>query len=208
SYENVEISNTSKNKGKSIVTEGTFTTLNKIDPMLDDIKIQGRCISLWHSHPTGKPKDAYSLDFVFQDQKGNRIQCTIKSNDMHKIEPLLQEGDCYQISEFSVGENNGKLPLLNHIFKITFFRSTLVTRIDPMFLVSRLNHLMILSKKYHETDSVDIIGTGVAFGDVVVVPNLLLKKERRNPDPDLRILRFYDTAKQKRSRSYVGSLHA
>jgi hypothetical protein len=29
-----------------------------------------------------------------------------------------------------------------------------------------------------------------------------------DPDPDLRILRFYDTANKKRSGSYIGSLKA
>nr|GEY23412.1 replication protein A 70 kDa DNA-binding subunit B [Tanacetum cinerariifolium] len=152
--------------------------------MLDDIKIQGQCITLWHSHPAGKPKHPYSLDFVLQDQQGNRIQCTIKLHDMPKFEPLLKEGDCYQIFEFSVRENNGKQMLPNHIFKITFVKSTIVTRIDSFdddifgFKIEPFND--ILSKKFHETDSADVIGTVVAIGDVVVVPNSLVKKERRS----------------------------
>ena len=88
----------------------------------------------------------------------NRIQCTIRHDDMYRFEPLLQEGHCYVISDFSVGENNGKLPLLPHKYKIVFFRSTVVTKIDQInddlygFKLEPFNE--ILTKKYHEMDSV------------------------------------------------------
>ena len=36
--------------------------------MLDEIKVKGRCISLWHTHHAGKPNEAYSLDMVLQDE--------------------------------------------------------------------------------------------------------------------------------------------
>lgn len=77
---------------------------------------------------------------------------------MYRFEPLLKEGRCYVISDFSVGENNGKLPLLPHKYKLIFFGSTKVTRIDQInddvygFKLEPFNE--ILTKKYHEMDSV------------------------------------------------------
>ncbi|GJS94604.1 replication protein A 70 kDa DNA-binding subunit B [Tanacetum coccineum] len=41
--------------------------ISKVDPMLDDISIQGRCISIWHSHRMNAAHDPYSLDLVLQD---------------------------------------------------------------------------------------------------------------------------------------------
>ncbi|GJZ88097.1 hypothetical protein Tco_0659879 [Tanacetum coccineum] len=43
------------------------TQLCDIDPMIDDLKVLGRCISLWKSHPVGRPNEVWALDMVFQD---------------------------------------------------------------------------------------------------------------------------------------------
>lgn len=56
-------------KHASSVNDLEFTALDEIDPMLDNIKIKARCISVWHSHPAGKPNQAYSFDIVLQDMK-------------------------------------------------------------------------------------------------------------------------------------------
>lgn len=66
-----ELKNITKNEtGKAAVVgpDDQFTALSKVDPMLDEIKVKGRCISLWHTHPAGKPDQAYSLDMVLQDE--------------------------------------------------------------------------------------------------------------------------------------------
>ena len=47
--------------------EQNITALCDIDPMLDDIKILARCISVWKSHPKGKPNEIWSLDMILQD---------------------------------------------------------------------------------------------------------------------------------------------
>ena len=47
--------------------EQNITQLCDIDPMLDDVKVLVRCISIWKSHPAGKPNEVWSLDMVFQD---------------------------------------------------------------------------------------------------------------------------------------------
>ncbi|PWA73599.1 replication protein A 70 kDa DNA-binding subunit D [Artemisia annua] len=174
---------TAKGKNATSGNDLEFTDLDQIDPMLDNIKIKARCISVWHSHPAGKPKQAYSFDVVLQDMKGNRIQCTARNNDMYRFEPLFQQGHCYMISDFSIGENNGILPLLNHKYKITFFQSTKVTRIDhfdeDVFGFKLEPFSDILSKKYNDKDSVDVIGAIVAIGDIIPIPNSLVKKVRR-----------------------------
>ncbi|GKD71268.1 hypothetical protein Tco_1325358, partial [Tanacetum coccineum] len=47
--------------------ELNMTQLCDMDPILDDIKILARCISIWKSHPAGKPNEVWSLDTVLQD---------------------------------------------------------------------------------------------------------------------------------------------
>ncbi|PWA65659.1 hypothetical protein CTI12_AA332410 [Artemisia annua] len=83
-----------------------YTELCDVDPMLDDIIFVARCISIWHSHAKGRPNDPWSLDAVFMDPHGNRIQATIKKDFMTKFAGLLEEGVCYHIRNFGVGEND------------------------------------------------------------------------------------------------------
>ena len=42
---------------------------------------------------------------------------------MSKFAGLLEEGACYRIRNFGVGENGGKYPLLPHKYKINFFKN-------------------------------------------------------------------------------------
>ncbi|GJV91552.1 hypothetical protein Tco_1539365 [Tanacetum coccineum] len=44
-----------------------ITPISEVDPMLDNISVQGRCISIWHSHRVNAAHDPYSLDLVLQD---------------------------------------------------------------------------------------------------------------------------------------------
>lgn len=133
-----------------------FTMISEIDPMLDDVKIVVRVISIWKSHPFGKPNQIWGVEVILQDQnvvsnlfqymfpyiisnaytlffnvfQGNRIQASIKSDSMNRFKAILDEGSCYRISNFGVGENGGKFPLLSHKYKISFFKNTAVTRVN------------------------------------------------------------------------------
>ena len=49
---------------------------------------------------------------------------------MNRFKAILDEGSCYRISNFGIGENGGKYPLLSHKFKISFFKNTAVTRVN------------------------------------------------------------------------------
>ena len=46
-----------------------ITKLEDVDPMIDDIAVKARCISLWHSHRKNEEKNPYSLDCVLQDEE-------------------------------------------------------------------------------------------------------------------------------------------
>ncbi|GKB56218.1 replication protein A 70 kDa DNA-binding subunit B [Tanacetum coccineum] len=105
--------------------EQKMTLLFDIDPMMDDVKVLARCISIWKSHAAGKPNQPWGLDV------GNRIQASIKLENMNKFLAILDEGSCYRIGDFGVGENGGKFPLLNHRHKLNFYRNTTVTRVIP-----------------------------------------------------------------------------
>ena len=50
---------------------------------------------------------------------------------MNKFQAILDEGSCYKVGSFGVGENGGKFPLLSHRYKIGFYKNTSVTRVAP-----------------------------------------------------------------------------
>ncbi|GJT67555.1 replication protein A 70 kDa DNA-binding subunit B, partial [Tanacetum coccineum] len=172
-------------RGKGVEMPNNVTMIKDIEPMLDNITVQGRVISLWHGHRVNKAHNPYSLDFVFQDLQNSRIQVYIKKDFMFRFKPLFEEGKCYSISNFTIAENSGRLPLLPHKYKISFYKGTTVTRIDPIddnvhgFILEPFNRLLDEARVYHEHEAVDVIGSVVAIGDVVLVQSSSGPKIRR-----------------------------
>lgn len=59
------------------------------------------------------------------------MQASIKKINMNKFQAILDEGSCYKVGSFGVGENRGKFPLLSHRYKIGFYKNTFVKRVAP-----------------------------------------------------------------------------
>ncbi|GJV63759.1 replication protein A 70 kDa DNA-binding subunit B [Tanacetum coccineum] len=99
---------------------------------------------------------------------------------MFRFEPLFQEGQCYSISNFAIAENSGRLPMLPHKYKISFYKGTVVTRIDAFdnyvngFILEPFNRLLDGTLQYHEHEAVV-----VAIGDIVPVQSAAGRKIRR-----------------------------
>ncbi|GJS55438.1 replication protein A 70 kDa DNA-binding subunit B [Tanacetum coccineum] len=125
--------------------------------------------------------DSYNLDLVLQD-----VQVYINKELMFRFQLLFEEGTCYIISNFGIAENNGRLPLLPHRYKISFYKSTTVTRIDPFdnnnngFILKPFSHLLYSEyHEYHENDGVDVIGSVVGIGDIIPTMSGDAKKIKR-----------------------------
>ncbi|GJU85697.1 replication protein A 70 kDa DNA-binding subunit B [Tanacetum coccineum] len=117
-----------------------ITPISEVDPMLDDISIQGKCVSIWHSHRMNVAHDPYSLDLVLQD---------------------AHVGQCYILSNFDIANNSVRLPLLPHRYKISFYKCTTITRIEPFdnntngFILEPFNYLLDPKhRQYYENDVV------------------------------------------------------
>ncbi|GJY44615.1 replication protein A 70 kDa DNA-binding subunit B [Tanacetum coccineum] len=87
----------SKNVGSSGGSGGNerekkITPISQVDPMLDDICIQARCISIWHSHRMNAAHDPYNLDLVLQD-----VHCTTVT----RIEPFDQNTNGFILEPFN-----------------------------------------------------------------------------------------------------------
>nr|GEU54128.1 replication protein A 70 kDa DNA-binding subunit B [Tanacetum cinerariifolium] len=79
----------------------------------------------------------------------------------------------------------GKLPLLPHKYKISFYKGTVVTRIDPFdenlndFILEPFNRLFDGTRYYHKHEAVDVIGSVVEIGDVDPVKSATGQKIQR-----------------------------
>ncbi|GJZ31445.1 replication protein A 70 kDa DNA-binding subunit B [Tanacetum coccineum] len=135
--------------------EQQMTPLCDINPMLDDVKVLG-----------------------------NRIQAPMKGKDlMNKFMAGLDEGSCYRIRNFKVGENRGKYPLLNHRYKINFYKNTSITRVNHFdqnlrgFKFKPFQNFK--TKHFGPTDLVDVIGTIVSISNRIPFESYGKEKYRR-----------------------------
>ncbi|GJW88657.1 replication protein A 70 kDa DNA-binding subunit B [Tanacetum coccineum] len=129
----------------------------------------------------------------------------IKKEFMFRFEPLFEVGQCYILSNFGIAENSGRLPLLPHRYKISFYKCTTVTLIEPFdnntnrFILEPFNHLLDSEHhQYYKNDDVDVIGSVVGIGDIVPVMSVAGKKIRRtivleDADGNRLDLTFWDT---------------
>ncbi|GKC41354.1 replication protein A 70 kDa DNA-binding subunit B [Tanacetum coccineum] len=163
--------------------EINMTQLCDLDLMLDDAKILAHVINIWMSHPKQRPNEVWSLDAVLQDQMGNRVQATVRNQDIKKFQPILDEGACYRISNFGIGENGGNIPLLDHRYKLSFFKNTALTRVgifDSNPRGFRFEHFgAFTSRKISERELCDVIGTIVSISDAIPFNYVGVDKIRR-----------------------------
>ncbi|GKC18886.1 hypothetical protein Tco_1021036 [Tanacetum coccineum] len=135
--------------------------ISDVDSMLDDISVQARCISIWHSHRINAAHNPYSLDMVLQDAYVNNCH-----PDLRKMNGGLCSGYGGNTKD------SGKIPPI---------RSTTVTRIELFdnntrsFILEPYNHLLDpIQHQYYETDAV-----GIGIGDIVPIMFAAGKKIRR-----------------------------
>ncbi|GJY76919.1 replication protein A 70 kDa DNA-binding subunit B, partial [Tanacetum coccineum] len=143
-----------------------ITPVSDIDPMMDEFKVLVRCISIWYNHPPGKPEMKWGLEM------GNRIQASVKKEGLSKFQPILQEGSCYKISNFGVGVNEGKFPLLSHKYMINFYKNTSVTRVnkfDNKVHGFKFEPFQNFTTKHFSPTDVVVINNGILNVNVIVI---------------------------------------
>ncbi|GJS42919.1 putative ribonuclease H-like domain-containing protein [Tanacetum coccineum] len=116
-----------------------------------------------------------SIEGMFIGLQGNRVQATVKGKHISKFQLLLDEGACYRIGNFDVGENSGKWPLLNHRYKLNLFQGTTVTRVgsfDNNLRGFKFEHFIAFTaRKFIKTELYDVIGTVVSVLDAIPFKN-------------------------------------
>nr|GEV67338.1 hypothetical protein [Tanacetum cinerariifolium] len=125
--------------------------IKNVDPMLDNITVQGRCIFLWHSHKNNEAHNPYNLDMVLQDSQNNRIEVYIKKEWMFRFEPLFQKGidpldnnvNSFILESFNrlldgtrhYHEHEMSLGRLLQLETLSLYNSLLVTKYEGLWLL-------------------------------------------------------------------------
>ncbi|KAL2905811.1 Replication protein A 70 kDa DNA-binding subunit C [Bienertia sinuspersici] len=74
--------------------------------MKEKWSIKIKVIRLWTTPDFYNPENHYSIEMVFVDEKGDKVQATVKRSLLLRFGPILHEGSVYSISRFGVGQPN------------------------------------------------------------------------------------------------------
>ncbi|VYS58985.1 unnamed protein product [Arabidopsis thaliana] len=101
-----------------------ITPVSQLHSHLSTCKVKVRIARLWAYHKKDRPKDITGIDLLLVDDKGERIQASIRSQLLSKFQEKLEEGDCYMIMNFEISDNGGSYRASSHPYKINFMSMT------------------------------------------------------------------------------------
>ncbi|KAK1423170.1 hypothetical protein QVD17_18465 [Tagetes erecta] len=102
----------------SAASELKLSFIADINPEQDLWNMRARVVKKWRSK--------YWLDFILIDEKGVKIQAVLKQHLIPLFEHQLEEDNVVLISKFGVGTNTGPFKVIDHVYKINFYRCTTV----------------------------------------------------------------------------------
>ncbi|KAL6521833.1 hypothetical protein OROGR_018402 [Orobanche gracilis] len=144
-----------------------FDDVSAICPSKESWKIAVKVVRLWTTQSFNGGKFPFTLEMVLIDDKGSKIQASIRKTLIYKFDRLLSEGHVYCLTYFGVGDNGGSYRYTKHAFKLNFQFNTKVQELKD-FPINILSYSFVplsdIMFNEHDTDFlVDIIGilTGV-----------------------------------------------
>ncbi|KAE9607669.1 putative nucleic acid-binding protein [Lupinus albus] len=97
--------------------------IEEINATKDTWKIKVRIIGLWRVERSSAP----SLEMIFMDEKGDKIEVVVKNYHISLWEPQLQERQSYVGENFDVVSNEGQYRGCKHPFNLIFQKGTIMT---------------------------------------------------------------------------------
>ncbi|KAJ9550919.1 hypothetical protein OSB04_014964 [Centaurea solstitialis] len=146
------------------MSQDALNFIHEINTQNDCLKIKVRIVRIW--------KQSFSLDMILMDEKGKKIQGTIKAKLIHNFERFLAEGSIVVLSNFGVAENSGNYRIINHPCKLNFYHTTTVKKIEvfdgPVYRFGFVKFHDINNKKIGDEFAIDVIGGVVSCGNMDV----------------------------------------
>ncbi|KAL2901048.1 Replication factor A protein 1 [Bienertia sinuspersici] len=107
-----------------------YNFIEEITPLKENVTIKIRIIRLWKSPSFDNPNEDGSIEMAFLDEKGSKIQASVKKTLIRRFANVLEEGQLRIIANFGVGQSIGNYRPTQHPYKINFFFTTLVQACD------------------------------------------------------------------------------
>ncbi|KAL2924030.1 Replication factor A protein 1, partial [Bienertia sinuspersici] len=127
-------------------------------------KIKVRIIRLWEVPNYNNQNVVDSIELVLIDEKGSRIQASIKKIIMQRFSNTVKEGSCRIIAKFGLISNIGKHRATNHSYKLNFFFKTVVKECEDVQIpLHGLNFTSFAQILKNEIDDSVLVGMNFKY---------------------------------------------
>ncbi|KAL2895689.1 Replication protein A 70 kDa DNA-binding subunit, partial [Bienertia sinuspersici] len=124
-----------------------------------------RIIRLWEVPNYNNPNVVALIELVLVDEKGSRIQASIRKTIMQRFSNMVKEGSCRIIAKFGLISNIGKHRATNnHSYKHNFFFKTVVKECEDVQIpLHGLNFTSIAQILKNEIDDSVFVGMNFKY---------------------------------------------
>ncbi|KAL2921230.1 Replication protein A 70 kDa DNA-binding subunit B [Bienertia sinuspersici] len=137
----------------------SINMINDFTPINEIWKIKVRIILFWEVPNYKNPNVVDSIELVLVDEKGSRIQASIRKIIMQRFSNMVKEGWCHIIANFGLISNNGKYRATNHSYKLNFFFKVVVRECEDVQLpLHGLNFTSFAQILKNEIDDSVLVG--------------------------------------------------
>nr|KAJ0213093.1 hypothetical protein LSAT_V11C400206130 [Lactuca sativa] len=99
------------------------TLISDIDVLKDNFTMKLRVIRLWTLKCYWNTDELFSIEIIFMDEQGNKIQGYVPKNYIYMYTKVLKEGDAFFIKSPNLAKmDKGKFQLTDQIQKLTLNR--------------------------------------------------------------------------------------
>lgn len=151
-----------------ITMETKFDSISDIIPEKESWAFVAKVIRLWLVADYNKNKLPYSMELVLMDDKGDKINASIRRTIIYKFDKDLNEGFVFSFHQFGVATNGGSYRTTHHTYKLNFQFATKVTKMGACAVRPDIFSLVPISDINAgncDTDYlVDVMGLLTGFG--------------------------------------------
>ncbi|KAG2304091.1 hypothetical protein Bca52824_032742 [Brassica carinata] len=146
-----------------------YSPISQLNSSKKEWKIRVLVLRIWNYFSKYKPDVVLGMEVILVDEKGDRIQASVKQRLIKKYKDELKEGEYLDVMNFEVLGNNGEYRGTTHPYKINFIYTTYAKTSEMIPNLSRFNLSPfpdILSLPNVDDAFIDILGEIVGMGQI------------------------------------------
>ncbi|QHO21538.1 Replication protein A 70 kDa DNA-binding subunit C [Arachis hypogaea] len=117
------------------------------------------------------PDEAFSIEMILQDERGDRIHCSVPRNSIVIFRSVIREHEIYSMKNFIVQGYGKSVRTTPHKYKLSFYMKTSVSRLTPdtfvfnPFRFTKYEEIEAMASVVAQNHLIDCIGHVVAKED-------------------------------------------